>query len=91
MKSIIQEQEDQCYLCGYTQSLEKHHVWHGSANRKLADEDGLTVMLCGFCHRLLHDRGQNDRYLMEEGEKAWLRHTGKSIEEFIERYGKNVL
>lgn len=89
MESIIQK-EKICFLCGCTRDLEKHHVWHG-VNRKNAEKDGLTVWLCILCHRNLHDKGFNDKTLMEVGERAWLRETGGSIEDFIRRYGKNVI
>ena len=89
MKSIVQS-EKKCFLCGCQVDLECHHLWHGS-NRKRADQDGLTVWLCVHCHRNLHDKGINDRELMEVGERAWLRETGGTIEDFIRRYGKNVL
>jgi Zn-finger protein len=91
-KSIIQEESEKaCYLCGSVINLQKHHVWHGTGNRKIADKDGLFVWLCESCHRNLHDKNIKDRYLMEIGEKAWLDHTGKTINDFISRYGKNVL
>ena len=50
MKSIIQK-EKECYLCGSTLNLEKHHCIHGTAGRKLADKYGLTVWLCAYHHR----------------------------------------
>lgn len=89
MESIISKQ-DKCFLCGSTQNLQLHHCWHGS-NRKLADKDGLTVKLCMNCHIRLHDKGIGDRYLMEIAEKAYLSHYKKSIGDFIDRYGKNVI
>lgn len=89
MKSIIQN-EQKCYICGCVVGLEVHHTWHGP-NRKLADKDGLTVYLCGYCHRALHDHNLHDLDLMQAGERAWLEATGKPVEDFRERYGKNVL
>lgn len=50
MKSIICNDKC-CYLCGSTENLEEHHCLHGTANRKLADKYGLTVMLCEKHHR----------------------------------------
>lgn len=50
MRSIICN-GDCCYLCGSTRGLERHHCLYGTANRKLADKYGLTVMLCSRCHR----------------------------------------
>ena len=92
MKSIMQDEYDKgCYLCGYQGNLDKHHVWHGSANRKCAEEDGLFVYLCRTCHTLLHDRGKNDKQLMIEGEKRWCSYYKKSKDEFRERYGKNLI
>ncbi len=91
-KSIIQpESERKCFLCGCTRNLETHHTWHGTANRRLADEDGLTVLLCDFCHDHLHDKNNRDKYLMQIGEKAWIDKYNGSIESFRERYGSNVL
>jgi Zn-finger protein len=89
MESIIQKEKN-CFLCGCVRNLERHHVWHG-VNRKNAEKDGLTVWLCVRCHRNLHDKGLNDKTLMEVGERAWLRETGGTIEDFIRRYGKNVI
>lgn len=90
MESIINN-EEKCFLCESTQHLHKHHVWHGTGNRKCAEEDGLFVKLCLYCHKNLHDKGIYDKYLMAIGERAWLKHYNKSIEDFIKRYGKNVL
>ena len=90
MKSIITDKEE-CYLCKCTVGLETHHVWHGTANRRLAEEDGLTVPLCQTCHRRVHDQGINDKFLMRAGERAWIEHTGQSVVEFIKRYGRNYL
>ena len=50
MKSIIQdESKGQCFLCVMLDSdtsrkyTEKHHIFFGSANRKLSEKYGLTV------------------------------------------------
>lgn len=71
-------------------SLERHHALHGTANRRLADQDGLTVWLCPRCHRELHDKGTGDRVLQRAAESIWLRTYGNR-EEFIKRYGKSRL
>ena len=90
MEGSIISNEEKCYICESTINLHKHHVWHGS-NRKLAEIDGLYVRLCLYCHKNLHDKGIHDRYLMEIGEQAYLDHYNKTIDDFIKRYGKNVL
>lgn len=86
MRSIIQS-ETCCYICGAVHSLEVHHCIHGTANRRLADEDGLTVYLCRGCHSALHDRGLFDRSLQSIAMKAYIEHYG-STEDFRRRYGR---
>lgn len=88
-KSIIQR-EKVCYICGTPVNLQLHHVWHGTANRKKADEDGLVVWLCVTDHVLLHDRGEHDKELMAVAQEAWEKEYG-SREEFRRRYGKSIL
>lgn len=41
-KSVLQD-EKKCFLCGTTLNLERHHVLHGTAMRRIADKLGLTV------------------------------------------------
>jgi len=49
MKSIIQT-EKRCYLCDRKTYLERHHIFGGTANRKLSEKYGLWVWLCHDCH-----------------------------------------
>lgn len=95
MQSIIQR-ERACFLCGAQYPLECHHCMHGSANRRLADEDGLTVYLCHRCHRGtygVHGREGHDLdlTLKKIAETRWIQMTGKTKEDFIRRYGRNYL
>ena len=91
MKSIIQDESKKiCYLCGGYGS-DRHHCLHGTANRKAAEDAGLTVMLCHTCHMNLHDKGINDRYLQREAEEHWIIHNKASVEDFIKKFGKNYI
>ena len=49
MKSIIQDDRE-CYVCKNT-FVEEHHVYFGTANRKLSEKYGLKVWLCPQHHR----------------------------------------
>lgn len=49
MKSIIQK-EKECYICKNT-FVEEHHIFYGTANRKLSEKYGLKVWLCPYHHR----------------------------------------
>ena len=89
MRSIIHD-SDECYICG-RYATERHHVMHGTANRRLADEDGLTVMLCYVCHKNLHDKGWYDRDLQRLAQERWMEYYNKSEDEFRSRYGKSYL
>lgn len=98
MAKSIMDKRSGCWHCGTFGSdvnpLETHHCWHGTANRKIADWDGLTVKLCRVCHRRVHSDREADLKLMQAAELAWLSHykkQGKGLEDFIKRYGKNVL
>lgn len=48
-KSILQDDKS-CYLCGSQNWLEEHHVFEGSANRKISEREGFKVYLCHYCH-----------------------------------------
>lgn len=73
-KSIMQEGEPQCYLCGKRINLERHHVMAGTANRKLSEKYGLWVWLDHDCHTgtegAQYDRNLN-LLLKQEAQKAF--------------------
>lgn len=49
VKSILVDGLDWCYICGRPrQSI--HHVFFGTANRKISDKNGFIVPLCNDCH-----------------------------------------
>ena len=95
-KSILQEDETVCFLCGRNGSgdpLECLHIF-GASNRKHSDKDGLFVFLCGNrCHRngklSAHQSAVTAELLKVEAQKAYEdRHTREA---FVQRYGKNYL
>lgn len=92
--SII-EQKKECYVCKKTTNLHLHHIWYGK-NRKNSDEDGLVVYLCYDHHEGTNGvHGKNghelDLKLKKIAEQKWIEHYNKSKEDFIRRYGKNLL
>lgn len=91
MESIIQNKsKDCCYICGQW-ATDTHHCLHGTANRKLADKDGLTVRLCHRCHMALHDKGNFDKELQRIAQARWMEYYSGSEDDFIKRYGKSYL
>ena len=79
------------YLNVYVPSTEIHHAMHGTANRKLADQEHLVCGLCEKCHSLLHDHNYHDLDLQQDAERAWLEHNNATIEDWISVFGKNYL
>ena len=55
MKSIIQDQKE-CFICGINYDIEtitrlhEHHIFEGTARRKLSEKYGLKVYLCHRHH-----------------------------------------
>lgn len=88
MKSILQTDDQRCFWCGVNihGNLEWHHVYNGP-NRRLADQDGLTVRLCRECHRTVHRDPMMRADLRHIAHQAWLERYGTQ-EEFRARYGR---
>ena len=51
MKSILQT-EKKCFVCGKTYDLAVHHVYEGTANRRVSDATGMTIFLCHYHHNM---------------------------------------
>ena len=80
----------ECFICGSWQNLEEHHLLHGSGRRKLADEDGLTLFLCHYCHKELHDHGKHDLDLQIYAQRYYEANIS-TRDEFMKRYGKSYI
>ena len=95
MKSIIPNDDENCFLCKqvgrYVKGTDKHHMIFGTAKRKLAEEDGLFCQLCHSHHMNLHQQGLYKVELQVLAQKTWQDHYGKTKEDFIARYGKSYL
>lgn len=77
------------------EGLVRHEVFFGRKNRKKSIEDGLVVFLTPELHNMsnygVHFNKSFDSELKEIGEEVWCSYYGKTIEDFIERYGRNYL
>lgn len=94
MKSILQN-EKRCFICGATQNLEEHHVFSGTANRKLSEKYGLKAWLCHEHHNEppmgVHHNRSYELLLKRYAQSEAMKHYDWSTEEFIEIFGKNYL
>ena len=91
-----------CFLCGRICYTERHHIFGGTANRRLSEEDGLVVDLCPDCHNRppngVHFNKERMQELHRYGQQFWENvqtAKGMSHEEarkaFMKRYGRNYL
>ena len=100
MNSILQAKDDnRCFLCmldknaSVQKALHWHHIFYGTANRKLSEKYGLKVKLCLDNHtgstRAVHFNKAADTELKKIGqyafEKRWPRLCFRDI------FGKNYL
>ena len=105
MSRSIMQNTKECFLCrmraeeqGYfgpltSYGLEKHHVMHGVANRKIAEKYGLTVFLCEKDHRTgaeaVHKSRETDLKLIRAGQRRF--EQVYSHREWMKAFGKNYL
>lgn len=98
MKSILQTDEDRCYLCGMPANgdhLDWHHVFEGS-RRQLSEKYGLKVKLHHInCHQYgiyaVHNNSVIDKELKRKCQIKAMEHYGWTVEEWIEIFGKSYL
>lgn len=98
MKSIMQEDNTHCYICGMNSNLEPldlHHVFN-AANKKKSEKYGLLVYLHhGKCHifgeNSVHQNAEINRALKAKAQKIAMKRYGWDIEKFREIFGKNYL
>lgn len=78
-----------CYLCKMAPPSEMHHIMHGTANRKIADQYGLVVPLCQSCHRKLHNKGIGYWELKRQAQE-WFE-SDHTHAEWMQAFGRNYL
>lgn len=83
----------QCFLCGTTLNLHDHHIFFGTANRKVSEKYGLKVWLCQEHHT--GGSGIHFNKGLDEGLKKLAQQKFEELygsrEEFREEFGKSVL
>lgn len=77
------------YFNKKTKGCEKHHVFGGVANRPKSEQYGLFVWLTPEQHKYLHDHPSEMLKLKKIAQATFMRCYNKTIEEFINIFGKN--
>ena len=92
MRSIVNN-ERQCLVCGSTYNLHKHHIFFGSANRKLSEKYGCWCYLCARHHNMsnegVHFNKPLDTKLKEYTQKKF--NEVYPDLDFMRIFGKNYL
>ena len=92
-KSILCNDKE-CFKCGCTRGLHRHHIYHGIANRKISEREGCWVWLC-VEHHLgksgVHSNIKYDLWLKTLCQKEWENLHGNDRQGFIGLFGKNYL
>lgn len=71
--------------------LEKHHIFGGVANRPKSEQYGLFVWLSEEQHKYLTDHPLENLKLKKIAQATFMKHYNKTVDEFIEIFGKNWL
>jgi hypothetical protein len=83
----------ECYLTGATVELHKHHIFHGTALRKISENNGFWVWLRWDWHNGakygVHFNRDLDLRLKRECQEKF--EETNSREEFMKIIGKNYL
>lgn len=98
--SILQEKDGTCYLCmmlhddyRIRRGLHEHHIFGGTANRRLSEEYGLKVYLCPEHHEhgseAVHKNAEVAAILHEMGQQVFEREYPDLA--FRDIFGKNYL
>lgn len=93
MKSIIQNKK-QCFICKRSTGLHDHHIYFGTARRKISEKNGFKVWLCYLHHEGttgVHGRDGHelDKYLKQTCQKKYEETHSRS--EFINLIGRSYI
>lgn len=92
MKSIIQTRKE-CFITGDIYNLHKHHIFEGTANRRLSEQYGLWVWLRADWHNLadygVHFNKELDRKLKVLAQEKFEEKYGHN--KFMEVFKKNYI
>ena len=73
----------------------RHEVFFGTANRKKSIEDGMVIFMPPELHNMsdhgVHFNHSFDLFIKQIAERAWLDYYKRTVNDFIQRYGKSWL
>lgn len=95
MSKSILSNEKECFICGYTKDIHKHHIFYGTANRKQSEKYGCWVWLCANHHNMsdvgVHCNKAYDQKLKRICQDVLEREYKWSREKVIKTFGRSYL
>ena len=88
-KSIVQSKKE-CYITGSTYNLHKHHIFEGTANRKLSEKYGLWIYLRADWHNLSTYGVHFNRELDIKLKKSSTKEMARILQKNKRRFYKNI-
>lgn len=86
------QSEKECFICHKQTGLHRHHIYGGTANRRISERLGYVVWLCAEHHTgdsgVHHDRDL-DLYVKRTGQRVF--EQTRTREEFIATFGRNYI
>lgn len=75
--------------------LVRHEVFYGRKNRQKSIDDGMVIFLTPEQHNMsdygIHFNKTFDLDAKKKAQEIWMNYYNKSVDDFIERYGRNYL
>lgn len=95
MSKSVMSNEYKCLICGTIFNLHKHHIFHGTANRKKSEKFGCWCWLCANHHNMsphgVHNDPELDLNLKKTCQTELMLRHGWSEERFREVFGKSYI
>lgn len=91
-KSVVVKDMEHCYVCG-SPYIHIHHIFFGTANRKISDKYGYVVPLCQEHHTGsagVHFNKSLDLHLKKLSQEHFEAHIGQR-EDFRRVFGKSFI
>lgn len=91
-KSVLVDCMDNCVVCG-SPYVQVHHVFFGTANRKISDQYGYVVPLCQEHHTGqtgIHFKRDFDLAVKKQAQEHFEAHFG-ARNDFIRVFGKSYI
>lgn len=87
--------DKECFICGTTFDLHRHHIFHQFGNRDKSEQDGCWIYLCMHHHddyskECIHNNPQFEQVMKMFCQYVWEQEKG-TRDEFRDRFGKSYL